>query len=275
MSDDILAGVKSEGKPVEEFETVEDLLNDSAQETETSEESQPEENQNGEDPSQEGGEDETKEDSTESSEEQSNTQAEKPEPFHKHPRWKEMQESNQSMADELEQLRQKVAQTPAPVQESQDLPDWWIALAGDDEVSRRSYKGFSSQTMQTREEIRKELVSELQEAQQKAAQEEQYWNNWVDTELATLKEEGLKFDKNKLMKVAEQFQPVDNDGNISLRKSYEIMQAMDSQNKPTANKNKEVAAKTATTNNHGGEVKKKTPNPNDMRFTSFSSLVQD
>jgi len=267
--DNILADIAQEGEQVEEDEQfVKPTGGDDEEEKDTPEDSPTENNQNEDEPSQEGGE----------SEEDSNTLDAKPEPFHKHPRWQAMQTENETLKSQVEELSGAVEDiSQSQTQQSEDLPSWWQSLAGNDDVARKAYAGFRSQTKQDREQIRTELIAEQKQEQQRQQEEQSQWDTWRDTELQTLRDEGEKFNENELIKVAVDMQPSDENGNISLRKSLEILKLQKLQEKADSkeklNAKKKLAGDTVSDNQ--GESQPKPINSGDLRNKSWHELVQD
>lgn len=275
MTDEnIMADIAQEG---EEVVNDEDFLKptdgDDEEEKETPAESPTENNQDEDEPSQEGGQPSE----TPSGEKDDNTLDEKPEPFHKHPRWQAMQSENETLRTQLEDLSgtvKDISQSQNTQQEQ--LPQWWISLAGNDDVSRQAYAGFQSQTKQDREQVRADLIAEQEQKQQQQQTEQTEWDNWRDTEIQTLKDEGEKFNENELLKVALNMQPSDENGNISLRKSLEILKLQKLQNKADSKEKLDAKKKLAggTVSNNEGESQLKPTNSGDLRRKSWHELVQ-
>ena len=236
------------------------------QQEDNPEESQPEETKTETDPSQEG---DNTSDGTSNKEEQV--------PFHKHPRWIERENELKELRDFKEQfsdLPEKV-ETLQEKQKSNttDLPADWVFLYGDDDASRKLYDYNQKQRETDRELLRKELREE-REAELKLEEEEtKKWDEWVSSEIDLLKEEGKSFNKNELLKVALEFQPTDEDGNISLRKSLEILESRKAAGKPDNSGRKKIAANTATTA-QGEQPPSQVASTNTLRNKSFLSLVQ-
>lgn len=273
MEEDILTDVKKSGQELQEDEAFLETLEENEEEKETPSESSTDNNEDGDKPSQEG---DKSDDKPKEGEEADNTPTEdKPEPFHKHPRWKQVTEENQDLRARLEALEQ--VETPAPSQQDESLPRWWVDLAGDDDVSKNAYKGFQAQTKQDRDDIRKELVQEQQSVVDKQASEQTRWEQWVDLEVQNLKDEGETFDKNELMKVAVDMQPTDENGNISLRKSLQILRLQKAE-KSGEEKKKQTERKKLASDTVSGGSGEETPSTDVdssmLRGKSFTALVQ-
>lgn len=279
MDKDTLADIAQEDKDLDDDDAFLGALSgDDEEENDTPTDSPTEENENGDDPTQEG------EDSAEDKEDKEaddNTPDDKLEPFHKHPRWKQMMDKNQELTENVETLTGTLEglqkQGQESTQTSVELPSWWRALAGDDDKSAEIYKGFLQQTKTDKETIRAELVKE-QEAQVNKQQDEQTrWDEWVDLEVQNLKDEGLTFDKNELIQTAIKYQPSDEKGGISLRKALTILNMekgqVDDKKKAKLDAKKKLAGDTTST--AGGEPSDiKTVDSGNLRRKSFHQLVQ-
>jgi len=269
--------ITKEGTEIEDFD-ISTLLTEDEQETETPEESLTETKEEEESPSQEGEKED--EDSEESSDESSDSTSDETKtlPFHKNPRWKKMQEKNADLQSKLDDLSTSQTEIKESLKTSQavELPDWWITLADKDETSQKAFRQYQAYNSSQRAEIKKELMAEQKAHTEEQAKESERWTNWVDESMDALKEEGLKFDSNELKKVAVDFQPLDADGNISLRKAYDILQLQKAAKKDTskATAKKAVAAKT-TSSNRGDSKEEFTPSTNSLRFKDHDTLMRD
>jgi len=273
--EDILADIEQEGMSLEEAleapkDALDALLEEPDEQVESPAESPAEKEQTDKDPSQEG--------EVEAKDESHNTPGEESVPFHKHPRWQKLQEENARLKTEFETLTASVntltTNQATAVKPMEDLPSEWVALYGDDDAARNAYnlqiKQMADMETRIREGVEKAQISKAAQKDEEVAQ----WNTWVDSELQSLVDSGEQFDKNKLMKVALDMQPTDDQGNISFSKALQIYKLQEKQVQPKATVNKEVAAKTDS-NNKGSEVKTVAPTSNNLRSRSFSSLVQE
>lgn len=265
MPDNIFADVEQEGTPIE------DLGAEDEQE-EKPEESQTETDQEEGTPSQEGDEESKDDDSDNTPDE------EKDLPFHKHPRWQKQQDELAEARETITEL-QGMQETVNKLQENQQpqdvqLPQWWQTLAGTDEVSQKAYKQYQTDSDLNRKQIREELVKEQEESVKQQADEQKQWDSWVDGEVQNLKDEGLTFNRNELMKVAVEMQPTGEDGNISLKKAYDILQLQKAQGGNEANTERKKIADKTNSNNQGATPVSTTMGTNDLRNKSWSSLVK-
>lgn len=212
-------------------------------EKETPAESSPEINQNGETPSPEG--------VTE------NIQAQTEVPFHKHPRWQEMQQANMELRQKVEEnekllqgipqyldtFRQQLTSKDAPP------PDWFVELYGD---SPRAWELYQQHEARRYDEIASRVKQDLETQQQAQISQAKHWDNWVNSEVKHLEETGTQFDKNELFQVMLKYQPVEN-GSLSFSKGLEILQAIKVQESMKTKEKTRKAIADATSPSSGGE----------------------
>ena len=175
----------------------------------------------------------------------------KPEPkvfeaFHKHPRWKQLVQERDKLRSDLTKLQDEVEPLLSELKkpEEAEMPAWFREAFEGDEAKWEKYRSYEARQ---RETIKQELMAEVRAEQDKAQKtqkdEQVRWDKWVEDELETLEEEGLKFDKNELLKIATTYLPTDEKGNISLKKAYDILQKT-KVGKPKSDEKKQVADKT-------------------------------
>ncbi|WP_457635788.1 hypothetical protein [Persephonella sp.] len=267
-----MADIKQEGK-VDDLMQIDDLLSDDPtnlvddeKEKENSADSPAETTNEKEDPSQEG----------------DKTPTEENIPFHKHPRFKQLIEENRKLKELVETSTQKVQEVEGKIEEKLKvevkdevkLPRWWSILAGEDEISQQAYKDFMEYDKEQRARIKQELLEEQQRQEQEQKEVEERWNKWVDEEIKSMQDEGLEFDKNELIKIAVDFQPTDQNGNISLRKAYDILKLQKKDKDSLTEKKKEIASKTSSSSNKDPEVKQFNSSI-ELRNRSWTSLIED
>ena len=274
MTDELLADVDQKGKKIDSDEDLLNLGGESDEQDDVLGDSPSQDDQPESDPSQEG--EEQKDDAQ-------NTSDEDNIPFNKHPRWQELQRQNEEMQRQLEELS-GLAGTVDTLKAEQEkahkgaepLPDEWVQLYGDDDASRKAYGLFQTQFSKMESSVMEKIKQEQEQAQKQAQEHEQTWNKWVDDEVAALEAKGEKFDKNKLLKVAVDMRPTDEEGNISLPMALEILKLQEAQASPKQEKQiqKNIAAKTSS-DNRGGGKQTAGPSSNSLRSKSFSSLAQE
>ena len=223
------------------------------QEKETPAESSTEQNQTETSPSSQG-EQEQQEESVTSQPEVNTENEEEKVPFHKHPRFKALIEEKQQLKqtveqllplwDEVERMKSEIQQRGVKETPTQ-IPSWFSNVFGDNEYA---YQEWQNHTQFEREQIKAELKKEFQEAAQQRVQEEQRWNNWVEENISSLKEQGHKFNQNELMKVMVDYKPTDDQGNLSFEKGYELYERLKSSNSSSSKEKKDIASKSISEN---------------------------
>lgn len=198
-------------------------------------------------------------------------------PFHKHPRWierenelKELRETNEATARELEELRKMQEEAASKIHTSTDIPDWFVELYGENEAAWQKY---SEHSKVEREALKRELLAEQENAKRAEVEEAKKWEKWVDDEIAALKEEGNEFDTNKLSKIMLDYSPTDTDGNLDFKKGLEIYKALEkAPQDDTKSKARKELADTTTGSPKGDPPKKDYMTPSDLRHKSWGSL---
>ena len=207
-----------------------------------------------------------------------NTDDETKLPFHKHPRWaslqselKEAREFRESVAPLLERL----GQTPeGRSEETEKIPEWFVELFGENADSWKKYRAYDTEQ---RKQLRSEILKDIQAEQRKTVEEQQRQEKWVDDEVQKLVDDGLKFDRNKLLKIALDYLPTDENGNISFKKAYDIM-TMQVADKETEKPKSEVKKKLADQTMGKGkpsEGRRDYKTSADLRGKSFHDLISD
>lgn len=156
-----------------------------------------------------------------------NTQAQENIPFHKHPRWQKMQTEFQKTKEELERIKAEKGENK-PI----TVPDWWKKQYGDTPESKTRYEAVVQKDGELdwiKQQIKEDLKAETQAEQQTVKAGEEY----VNTQLQELTDEGLKFEKNALLKFMVDFQNefgpgalLDSAGNYDFRKSLTLKEKM-------------------------------------------------
>lgn len=181
-------------------------------------------------------------------------------PFHKHPRFKALVEEKNQYKEELDKLREDVESKFSEIKESQsktaDVPSWFTELYGENESA---WKTYQEQDKATREEIKKEIREEFESEQKKKEEDSNKWNHWIDEQIGSLADEGLKFEKNELMKVMMDYKPSDEKGNLDFKKGYQIMELLNKKDPEKSKARKELADESGNSKVEPGTKKWFTP----------------
>jgi len=141
-------------------------------------------------------------------------------PFHRHPRWKQLYAEKKELESKVNELTEKLDSGLKEVKQSipqqTTVPEWFREAFGD---NAELYAKYRKQNESEREEIKKEIREEMS----KQSNEDRKWEDWVKTQLDTLKGDGEDFDRNELMKFASDYTVVGEDGNIDFRKALDLM----------------------------------------------------
>ena len=182
-------------------------------------------------------------------------------PFHKHPRWKKMQEDKETLAQELENTKKQVEELANSKKEEEPIsvPNWWKEQYGDDESSVSKYKQYLTNNEEFKENLKEELKQELEAEQiaekKRIKESEDKANQYVEEQLELLKEQGKTFNKNELLKFMLDFEKEYNipivytegelKGNYNFEKAYELMTKLTPKEKnDVTSKKKEIASET-------------------------------
>ena len=202
--------------------------------------------------------------------------------FHKHPRWK-------ALNDELGTLRQfrdevapllpliKKLSEPGVIEDEAEMPDWFKDVVGDNKEVWAKYKRYSADE---RKNLRSEILNELQQKQEAIVGETKKQEEWLDGEILKLnevvEEEKLpKYDRNELLKVAVEFKPTDDKGNISLRRAYDILQMQKGKKELPKSDDKKIIADKTIGKSKSDTDRKDYKTSDDLRGKSFHDLIPD
>lgn len=148
-------------------------------------------------------------------------------PFHKHPRWIKQQQDLRETREKLEALEKDRVQGKAV-----ELPAWWKAQYGETEESKERYQAVVQKDGELewiKQQIKEDLKAETEAETKSVNDAEEY----VDTQISEMADEGLKFERNELLKFMVDFQKefgagalLDAEGNYDFRKSLTLMEKM-------------------------------------------------
>lgn len=181
--------------------------------------------------------------------------------FHEHPRWiareKELQELKKQNEDLLS-FKERAEPFLSKFEEKSQTqaPQWFTSLYGDNqEVWNQYLEASNSEKQKIREEILNELKPDLEEIRSVKKQKE--LQDWADKQWKALESDAeiqkelkamnLTLDKvqGEISEVMAKYKPSDEDGNISLKTSYELWKATRKQEtkpNPIVSEKKKVAA---------------------------------
>jgi len=261
LENELQAKIQNEGEiKLEDF-----FQNGQKTENDNSDAPLAEKNENGKEPSQNGEEKpEIK---------KANNPAEEDVPFHKHPRFKALtDEKNQlkQTVDEMKLELQKLSSTNQQNNQDKNIPEWFSEAFGEDP---KVWAAFKKYTDGQKSEIEKSVEERLKSKERESNEAINKWNSWIEDEVQRLKDEGKSFDKNELLKVANDFRPVDEKtGYINFDKAYEILTYMKSKDSEEA-KNKGNIKKNIVGESKSGDPQKSSElTSKDVRYRDWKDL---
>lgn len=207
-----------------------------------------------------------KEKASSSRQDENNTDSEEKTPFHKHPRWIKTQQELKEMRDKVSKFEsERTKSTP-------ELPSWWVKQYGDTQESKDRY-GLVTQKDGELDWIKNSILSEIDNRTQAEQTQSKEGEEYVDTQLQELSDEGAKFDRNSLLKFMVDFQDefgagslLDNEGNYDFRKSLKLMERLqEEQEDETTDTKKSLAG-------HASHSKTSTPSPSKVPVVSRRDL---
>lgn len=181
--------------------------------------------------------------------------------FSDHPRWKEREDDWKSRfndqekrhTDEIEKLRQDFDKRfgevkPKDKTEVIDMPSWFGGTVEDWKLFQDWNK---QQIAQVKELAVKEVSAKSEEEQKRIDAATKYFNDTVTTiEIdKTMNPQGLKVDRNKLLKFVLDNDIVDSKGNWNYKVGWQLMQQSDSKSKSKSTDEKKQVASATTSDN--------------------------
>jgi preprotein translocase subunit SecD len=199
-------------------------------------------------------------------------------PFHKHPRFKQLVEERKELKEKVDTYEQRLAQLESKASasaQSTEIPAWFVHLYGE---NAQAWSLYSDYTKAEKDRIKSEAVAEIQQEKSQAENRQREMDGWVSDNIQTLKDEGIKFDENKLLKVLVDYSPTDKAGNIDFRKGLDILDKLEKLEHIDAGKKtqakKEIAASTTATA-EGTSKGKTSLTAKQLRKMSWADLVDE
>lgn len=113
-----------------------------------------------------------------------------------------------------------------------ELPKWYVDRYGDTEESKKNYAQITQKEGEL-DWIKNQVLSDLDQRTQAEQATATAGEQYVDTQLQEMSEEGLKFERNELLKFMVDFQKefgagslLDTEGNYDFRKSLALMERL-------------------------------------------------
>lgn len=173
-------------------------------------------------------------------------------PWNKDPRFKEMIEMAKAfptLKQELESLKGSMTEVQGSLpKKAPEIPQEFKDLFGDNAEAWEKYDALSKRQ---KEQWIKEYEERTEAKASEAAETERRSQEWLSNELQQLTDSGKTFDKNKLMKVATEFLPTDENGLLSIPKAYELYKKFEAIEEMGGSKGQQDAAKRAIADKAG------------------------
>lgn len=157
-----------------------------------------------------------------------NKEPDKQVPFHEHPRWKQReQEWNQRLEDMQRDYEDKLNQKFAEVKPHEDptIPNWF---GGD----KQQWQDFQTYLESMSDQKAAAKVEEYKKAQEAETAKVKAANDYIEGEIDRLKADGKDFDRNELLKVVNDYRPVNEQGYWDFDKAYDILEMKRKANAP-------------------------------------------
>lgn len=195
-------------------------------------------------------------------------------PLNKDKRFQQVLRERDEMKRKLEDLaewRKSLESSAEREVQTEAIPHWFTELYGDNpEVWKVMQLQFQEIKKQAADEAYKRVESSRQEEEKKLSEAKKF----VDTQFETMKEEGLSFDRNAVIKTALDMKLYDESGNYNLRAAYEVWNAR--QSKPQSTAKKRIASDTVK--GTSGE-RKQSPSLTELRkmggFRGFNKFLEN
>jgi hypothetical protein len=165
--------------------------------------------------------------------EEDSTSSEDKTPFHKHPRWIKTQETLNEYKARIEDFEKKFAEVESK-NKTVELPQWWKDAYGDTDDAKKRYGEYETATQAERDRLKQEVKDDLKKEVEQETTEGKQGEEYVDEQLAEMSDEGLKFDRNGLLKFMVDFQEefgagslLDKEGNYDFRKALAMKNRME------------------------------------------------
>lgn len=177
-------------------------------------------------------------------------------------RWAEMRREIKEAKDVAASA---IAETEAlkKASQPQELPEWWKKTYGETDESKTNYRNYNTATEAERNRIKDEVKQDLQKETQAEVAQTQDAEEYVETQMAEMSEEGLKFEKNELLKFMVDFQEefgpgslLDAEGNYDFRKALALKGRLDPPEPEDNSQRKQLASQAGRSKVSAGNASK-------------------
>ena len=269
MLKDVFAGIESEG------ELVNDITDLSKEEKLTPTDSKPEIKTEEEVEERKAPQGETEEQKKEREDKEAleKQKTEDELPFHKHPRFKALVDEKNSYKSKLEELEKFKEDTENKLKSIEtkpdsDIPGWFVEIFGE---NPEAWTKYQDQNKSERESLKAELLAELKQSSTKEEESIVEGRKYIDDQIELLKEKGITFDRNALMKAMNDAPIFDKDGNLDFITKAELLELKGKKDPEKKTNLKKKISEDGTQS--GDEQKPRTyKTPEEMRRTPWGSM---
>lgn len=203
-------------------------------------------------------------------------------PFHKHPRWQELQRERVELKESQDKLLREIEELKTqkqPVHEEVKLPESWLIRYGDSVESKAAYQKYMSEELP---QLKKEILSELKAEQEQAVKKEQEVVKWVENEIAKVATEfNVDFGENESLKneylaFMNQRRPTDADGNIDFKSGWQWfkeIQQVKELNKSKKQEDRKKVARLTSSEVEAEEQKDTALTAKQLRYMGWTDLI--
>lgn len=176
-------------------------------------------------------------------------------PFHKHPRWKKVQDDKKELELKVAELSGKLdGLSEVTKQEKADTPprpEWFTSLYGDDEeLWPKVYKYEQEREERIKAELLGKIETENTSKTEAQLREEREALEHVNNSIQDLKDSGEKFDSKELVAVVREYQPTDDNGNLDFVRGLKMLKELKKTNPESSKAKKELADTTTSKSTH-------------------------
>jgi hypothetical protein len=275
MFKDVFAGIESEGEIINDVTDLSKEQKITAEESQTEIKSEEEEKEVK--PSQGGEETEEQKAEREKEEAAQKALAEEEEnklPFHKHPRFKALVDEKNAYKTKLEELEKFKEETETKLKsietktEDSNIPGWFVEIFGE---NPEAWTKYQEQNKADREALKAEVLAEVKSSSSKEEEALSEGKKYIDGQIDLIKEKGITFERNALMKAMNDEPIFDKDGNLDFVTKARLLE-LEGKKDPAQKKIvKKLISEDGTKG--GDEQKPRTyKTPEEMRRMSWNSM---
>lgn len=162
-------------------------------------------------------------------------------PFHEDPAIQDyLNRQLEKRADKIrDEIEQSISSRFAPKQDEQTIPAWFQRIYGDDKDAWKDYTAYEDSKLQ---KVKSDTIREYESRQKAEQQKVLDAQKYIDDSLASLEAKGKRFDKNELLKVVNDYRPINEAGNWDFDKAYDILELKKAKSQEKSQARKAIAA---------------------------------